>query len=144
DKSLLLLLDNFEQIVSAAPVVADLLATSPGLSILATSREPLRLRAEHEYPVSPLALPQARHPLTVDVLRRSPAVALFVERAMAIRPDFALTDEHGSAIAEVCARLDGLPLAIELAAARVRLLTPRAMVARLERLLPLLTGGARD
>jgi predicted ATPase/class 3 adenylate cyclase len=143
-KSLLLVLDNFEQIVMAAPVVADLLAASPGLRVLATSREPLRLRAEQEYAVPPLALPDARDPLTPEALRGYAAVALFVERAVAIRADFALTNENASAIAEICARLDGLPLAIELAAARVRLLTPRAMVARLERRLPLLTGGARD
>jgi predicted ATPase/class 3 adenylate cyclase len=143
-RSLLLLLDNLEQILPAASVVADLLAGCPGLAVLATSREPLRLRAEHEYAVLPLALPDARQGTTTEVVSRSPAVTLFVQRAQSIRADFALSDENAPAVAEICARLDGLPLAIELAAARVRLLAPQAMVERLERRLPLLTGGARD
>ena len=139
-----MLLDNFEQVLPAASVVADLLAACPGLSVLATSREPLRLRGEHEYAVPPLALPDARQTTTAEVVSHSPAVALFVQRAHAVRADFSLTDENAPAVAEVCARLDGLPLAIELAAARIRLLSPRAMLSRLERRLPLLTGGARD
>ena len=139
-----MLLDNFEQVLPAASVVADLLAACPGLSVLATSREPLRLRGEHEYAVLPLALPDARQTTTAEVVSHSPAVALFVQRAHAVRADFSLTDENAPAVAEVCARLDGLPLAIELAAARIRLLSPRAMLSRLERRLPLLTGGARD
>ena len=143
-KSLLLVLDNFEQIVSAASVVSDLLTTSPGLKALITSREPLRLRGEHEYTVSPLTLPEPHQEATPAAIAHSPAVALFVQRAQEIRADFALTDENVGAVAEICARLDGLPLAIELAAARVRLLTPQVLVGRLERRLPLLTGGARD
>jgi predicted ATPase/class 3 adenylate cyclase len=144
DQTILLLLDNFEQIVAAAPLVGDLLATSPGLKVLVTSREPLRLRGEREYAVPPLALPDARHTPMPEELQRYAAVALFLERAVAIRADFAVTSANASSISEICARLDGLPLAIELAAARVRLLTPQAMAQRLERRLPLLTGGARD
>ena len=143
-RSTLLLLDNFEQILPAAPVVADLLASSHGLKVLVTSREPLRLRGEHEYAVPPLALPDVRAPATPSSISQYAAVALFLARAVAIRADFAVTVENASAVAEICTRLDGLPLAIELAAARVRLLTPQAMVGRLERRLPLLTGGARD
>jgi len=143
-RSVLLLLDNFEQILPAASVVADLLAACPGLAVLATSREPLRLRGEHEFAVPPLALPDARQATTPKVVSDSPAVALFVQRARAVRADFVLSDENAGAVAEVCARLDGLPLAIELAAARVRLMAPEAMARRLGRRLPLLVGGARD
>src|SRR5205814_8827935 len=103
--------DNFEQILTAASVVADLLASCPDLAVLTTSREPLRLRGEHEYAVLPLALPEPRQ-ATAEAVSRSPAVALFVQRARAIRGDFGLTDENAPAVAEVCARLDGLPLAI--------------------------------
>jgi len=140
----LLLLDNFEQIVAAGPVVGELLAACPGLTVLVTSREPLRVRGEHEYQVPPLALPEDQAGLAPESLARSPAVALFVERAAAIRAGFALTDENAHVVPQICARLDGLPLAIELAAARVRTLTPQAIAARLDRGLSLLTGGARD
>jgi predicted ATPase/class 3 adenylate cyclase len=143
-RTVLLVLDNFEQILAAAPVVADLLASSSHLRMLVTSREPLRLRGEHEYAVPPLTLPDGRHPPTPEVLREYAAIALFLERAMAIRPDFAVTSDNAPAIIEICTRLDGLPLAIELAAARVRLLTPQAMAGRLQHRLPLLIGGARD
>jgi predicted ATPase/transcriptional regulator with XRE-family HTH domain len=143
-RRLLLVLDNFEQILSAAPVVSDLLGTSPGLKVLVTSRAPLGLHDEHEWPVPPLALPDRARTPSADALSRFPAVALFVERAVAIRPGFAVTDENAQAVAEICHGLDGLPLAIELAAARVRLLTPQAMLSRLDRRLPLLTGGLRD
>jgi predicted ATPase len=143
-RSLLLVLDNFEQVLPAAPVVADLLATCAGLKILVTSREPLRLRGEREYAVPPLALPDPHNLPPAELLRSYAAVALFVERATAIRADFAMTDENASAIVEICARLDGLPLAIELAAARVRLLTPQTIVERLNQRLPLLTGGQKD
>jgi predicted ATPase/transcriptional regulator with XRE-family HTH domain len=143
-RSVLLLLDNFEHVVAAAPLVADLLAMSPDLRVLATSREPLRIRGEREYDVKPLALPCTDHLASPDMLAENPAVALFVERAAAIRSGFTVTEENGGAIAEVCTRLDGLPLAIELAAGRVRALTPASMAAWLERRLPLLTGGARD
>ena len=143
-RSLLLVLDNFEQIVVAGPVVGDLLAASPGLSVLVTSREPLRIRGEREFAIPPLALPDAGESVPLEALSQYGAVALFLERAVAIRADFALTAENAAAVREICARLDGLPLAIELAAARVRLLTPQAMASRLERRLPLLMSGGRD
>ncbi len=144
DKQLLLLLDNFEQVVDAAPEVAELLEDSPQLKVLVTSRIPLHLRGEHEYPVPPLALPERRHLPPPDRLTQYAAVALFVERAQSARPDFQLTNETAPAVAEICARLDGLPLAIELAASRVKLLPPPALLARLSSRLNLLVGGARD
>ncbi len=145
-KSILLVLDNFEQIIPAGSIVADLLASSPGLTVLVTSREPLRIRGEREYPVPPLPLPlsNAGPGGVPEDLTAYAAVALFVERAAEIRPGFAVTAESGPVVAEICARLDGLPLAIELAAARIRLLTPQAMLARLEHRLPLLTHGPQD
>ncbi len=144
DKSLLLVLDNFEQILGAAPQVAELLSASPGLKILVTSRAALQIRDEHEFPVPPLALPATEEPTTPEALSQCASVALFIERAAAIKPGFAITKQNASNLAEICVRLDGLPLAIELAAARIRLLSPAAMLARLEHRLPLLTGGARD
>ena len=144
DRSLLLVLDNFEQVLAAAPIVAALLATSPALHVLVTSRAALRLSGEHEYPVPPLALPDPKRPPDLEALSQCEAVTLFVQRARAARPDFQVTAENAPAIAELCARLDGLPLAIELAAARVKLLSPQALLARLGRRLSLLTGGARD
>jgi predicted ATPase/class 3 adenylate cyclase len=143
-KRLLLVLDNFEQVLDAAPQLAELLAACPRLTMLVTSREPLQLRAEHHIPVAPLALPPAETLLPLSELARVPAIDLFVQRARAIVPDFALTEENAPAVAAICARLDGLPLAIELAAARVRLLPPHVLLERLERSLPLLTGGPRD
>jgi len=144
EKHLLLVLDNFEQILSAATVVAEMLAASAGLKVLATSRAALEIRGEYELPVRPLALPDRRDSSDPVDLASCPAVALFVERAAATRPEFALTAENALAIAEICARLDGLPLAIELAAARSRLLSPHAVLSRLERRLALLTSGPRD
>jgi predicted ATPase/class 3 adenylate cyclase len=144
DKRLLLVLDNFEQILPTAPLVSELLAAAPRLKILVTSRAVLRLSGEKDYPVPPLALPEVGRELNAEGLSRYAAVALFVERALDAKPDFMMTDENASAVAEICARVDGLPLAIELAAARVRLLPPRALLARLARRLPLLVGGARD
>jgi predicted ATPase/class 3 adenylate cyclase len=143
-KHMLLVLDNFEHLVAAAPFVADLLESTPRLRLLVTSRAPLHLRAEHEFPVPPLALPTTEQLRRLDSLERFAAVTLFVERARAINPDFALAEANARAVAEICIRLDGLPLAIELAAARSKLLPPQAMLARLERRLPLLVGGARD
>ena len=140
----LLLLDSFEHLQDAVPFVADLLKMVPPLTILVTSREPLHLYDEHEVPVLPLPRPDAARTAPLDVLARNPAVMLFFERAKASKPDFALTGENARAIAEICHRLDGLPLAIELAAARVRMLPPAAMLARLESRLQILTGGARD
>jgi predicted ATPase/DNA-binding NarL/FixJ family response regulator/Tfp pilus assembly protein PilF len=144
DRHLLLVLDNFEQVLDAAPVVAGLLARCPRLHVLATSRAPLRIRGEREFPVSPLALPEPEAFPSTDGLERYAAVALFAERARDVQPDFALAGENATAVAEICRRLDGLPLAIELAAVRSKALPPAAMLARMERRLPLLTGGARD
>jgi predicted ATPase len=142
--SMLLLLDNFEHLVEAAPTVAELLAAGPQLKILVTSRAALHVYGEREFPVPPLALPNSKSLRSVEVLSESPAVALFVQRAVAARPDFALNQENVSVVAEICARLDGLPLAIELAAARVKVLSPSSMLTRLASRLQLLTGGARD
>ncbi len=144
DQPLLLLLDNFEHLVSAAPLISDLLSVGSELKVVVTSQSPLHVYGEHEFPVPPLTLPDPKSLGTLDVLSRLPAIALFVERACAVKHDFALTNENASAVAAVCARLDGLPLAIELAAARIKLLSPSAMLARLESCLNLLTGGARD
>ncbi len=144
ERRMLLVLDNCEQVLEAAPDVAALLARCLHLAILATSREPLRLRAEHVYPVPPLSLPDTQGAPNLAVLAQVPSVALFVERAQATDPTFTLTERNASAVAAICRRLDGLPLAIELAAARVRLLPPPALRARLEQSLALLTSGARD
>ena len=140
-RRILLVLDSCEQVLAAVPDIAALLASSLGLAILATSREPLHVRGEREFPLQPLPLPAADHLPAVMELARIPSVALFVERAEAGQPDFALTAENASAVAAICRRLDGLPLAIELAAARVKVLPPAALLARLEHRLPFLTGG---
>ena len=140
----LLLLDNFEHLIQAAPMVAELLAMGPNLKIMVTSRAALHVYGEHEFPVPPLAMPDAQAMPTVDALSQYPAIALFVQRAIAVKPDFELNRENASAIAEICARLDGLPLAIELAAARVKVLSPSSLRTRLTSRLQLLTGGARD
>jgi predicted ATPase/DNA-binding CsgD family transcriptional regulator len=144
DKHMLLLLDNFEQVISAAPLVVELLSACPHLKVLVTSRETLHLRGEHEYPVPPLSLPDLKYLPALQVLSQYGAVELFIQRALAVKPDFVLTDENASDVAEICARVDCLPLAIELAAARVKLLPPQAMLKRLEHRLTFLTGGARD
>ena len=144
DQPMLLVLDNFEHLVSAAAVVAQMLTTGPKLKIVVTSQAPLHVYGEHEFPVPPLALPDLKCIPPVEVFSQLPAVALFVARAQAVKREFALTKENAPAVAAICARLDGVPLAIELAAARIKLLSPSAMVARLESRLNLLTGGARD
>lgn len=145
DKTMLLLLDNFEQVTPAAAQVVELLRDCTGLKLLVTSREALRVRGEYIFPISPLALPQVgpKAP-SIDQLSQVEAVRLFVERAQAVKPDFELTPENARAVAEICVRLDGLPLAIELAAARIRLFSPQALLDRLESRLKLLRGGARD
>jgi predicted ATPase/DNA-binding CsgD family transcriptional regulator len=140
----LLVLDNLEHLLPAAPALAELLDACPRLAVLATSREPLHLSGEREFPVAPLPVPAARPVPGAADLASNEAVALFAERARSVRPDFALTDGNAAAVAEVCRRLDGLPLAIELAAARLRALSPGALLVHLERRLPLLAGGPRD
>src|SRR5215208_6930156 len=141
DRHLLLVLDNFEQVVNAGPQLRDLLDACPGVTLLITSRIALRLSGEREFPVAPLPLGT---PTTVEDGGVSGAVQLFTERARAVRPDFQLTAETLPAVADIVSRVDGLPLAIELAAARVKVLPPAALLQRLEQRLPLLSGGARD
>jgi predicted ATPase/DNA-binding XRE family transcriptional regulator len=143
-RQLLLVLDNFEHVVEAAPLVADLLAASPGLKVLVTSRVRLRVSAEHEHAVPPLRLAETDEHVPITTAAASDAVRLFIARAQAVKADFALTAENAAVVAAICRRLDGLPLAIELAAARVKVLPPRALLTRLEQRLPLLTGGGRD
>jgi predicted ATPase len=143
-RRLLLALDNFEQVIGAAPLLAGLLAAAPGLVVLVTSRAVLRISGEHEFVVPPLPVPPAAAAADPEELRRYASVSLFTERARAAAPGFELTGGNAGAVAEICRRLDGLPLAIELAAARVRLLPPQALAARLDERFGLLTGGARD
>ena len=144
DRQLLLVLDNFEHILPAVPFVAELLVACPALSILVTSRTTLGVSGEQRFPVPPMSLPGPESTVTAATVRQADAVQLFVTRAQAVQPGFALTDENASAIADICRRLDGLPLGIELAAARIPVLAPLALLARLERRLSLLTGGPRD
>jgi predicted ATPase/class 3 adenylate cyclase len=144
EKKLLLLLDNFEQVLEGAQLVGQLLAACPGLKVLATSRIPLGLYGEREYPVPPLTLPDPKRLPSLERLTQYEAVKLFVERIQDASPTFSITNENAPAVAEICVRLDGLPLAIELAAARIKVLTPQKILQRLSDRLKLLTGGARD
>jgi predicted ATPase len=144
DKRVLIVLDNFEQIVDAAPVLVNLYNQAPRATFLVTSRIVLRIRGERVYEVQTLPVPADGQPAGVDRALRSPAVALFVDRARAVRPEFAVTPDNVADIADICRRLDGLPLAIELAAAKVRVLSPAGIAQRLERSLPLLTAASRD
>lgn len=144
DRELLLVLDNFEQVATAAPVVTDMLTGASKLRVLVTSRAILHARGEHEFPVEPLRIPDPAHLPPLDSLSSYEAVALFIERAKAAHHDFAVTNDSAPAVAEIAARLDGLPLAIELAAASTRLLTPQAILGRLESALAFLAGGPRD
>jgi predicted ATPase/DNA-binding CsgD family transcriptional regulator len=144
ERQMLLALDNLEHLLDSASDIADLLWASNELRILVTSRAPLRLRGEQEYPVRPLRLPALSRVPDVADLDGNPAVELFVERAKSVSPDFALTRQNAAAVAAICRRVDGLPLALELAAARIRTLSPTALLARLDQSLPLLSGGARD
>jgi predicted ATPase/DNA-binding CsgD family transcriptional regulator len=146
DKQLLLLLDNFEQVVKAAPRLAELLLSCPNLKALVTSRAALHVRAEYEFPVAPLLRPDVKRLPALEALSQYAAIVLFVQRARAVKPDFELTEANAPAVAEICARLDGLPLAIELAAARLKLLPPQALLARLVGTggHKLLAGGPQD
>ena len=144
DRHLLLILDNLEHLLEAVPLVTEVLARCPRLVVLATSRTPLRLAGEHQVPVPPLPVPDPDRLTPVDTMGEVPAVRLFVARARAVDPTFALSDENAGAVAGICHRLDGLPLAIELAAAQAGILPPAAMLPRLAQRLPLLTGGRRD
>ena len=144
DRHLLLVLDNFEQVTEAAPALTELLEWCPDLKVLVTSRERLHLSGEHEYPVPPLKLPDADLVPEPDTSPTYEAVELFLERARAVKPNFRLDEGNAAAVAQICLRLDGLPLAITLAAARIKVLSPQAMLGRLNRRPELLTGGARD
>jgi predicted ATPase/Tfp pilus assembly protein PilF len=144
EKKLLLVLDNFEQVVEAAGEMSQLLAASALLKVLATSREPLRIKGEKEYAVSPLELPDTKHLPPLEHLTQNEAVRLFIARASDVEADFQVTNDNALAVAEICVRLDGLPLAIELAAARIRLFTPQALLARLSQRMKVLTGGAKN
>jgi predicted ATPase/DNA-binding CsgD family transcriptional regulator len=144
EKTFLLLLDNFEQVVSAAPQLIELLVACPKVSILVTSRAVLHVQGEQEFPVPALSLPTQTHLLTYENLTQFAAVDLFVQRAQAVKPDFLFTEANARAIADICIRLDGLPLAIELAAARIKLLPPQALLQRLSHILPMLTGEIQN
>jgi predicted ATPase/class 3 adenylate cyclase len=144
EKQMLLVLDNFEQVIDAAPRITDLLTAAPRLKVLVTSREVLRLSGETDYPVPPLSLPDRKRLPPLERFTQYDAVALFIERALAVKPGFAVTNDNAPAVAEICHRLDGLPLAIELAAARVRVLPPQRMLVELSHRLSFLIDGARD
>ena len=144
EKALLLVLDNFEHVLESAPCIADLLATCPQIKVLATSRAALRIRAERQFPIVALALPELTDPDDVQTIAQSPAVALFVERAQAVEYDFTLRSENAATVAAICMRLEGLPLAIELAAVRSRILPPQALLAQLDHRLAVLNDGPRD
>lgn len=144
NREVLLVLDNFEQVAAATPLVTDLLTGAPNLRVVVTSRAILRASGEHEFPVQPLRVPDPAHLPSLESLSSYEAVALFIERAMAAHHDFAVTNESAPAVAEIAARLDGLPLALELAAARTRLLSPQAILGRLGSTLAFLAGGPRD
>lgn len=144
NKALLLVIDNFEQVIKARDLVAELIAVAPRLKVLVTSRELLHLSTEHEYIVPPLAVPQSSQQISPEDLTGYEAIRLFLERARASKSNFALTEENAQTVVEICVKLEGLPLAIELAAARIKILSPQAISARLDSSLQLLTGGARD
>ncbi len=144
DRQMLMVLDNFEHVIDAAPLLTTLLSSSPGVKAIVTSRVTLRVTGEHEYPVPPLDLPLLTRGISFQELEENEAVALFLQRARAVRPEFQLNDANASAVVEICRRLDGLPLAIELAAARSKVLSPQALLARLTNSLQVLTGGPRD
>ncbi|MDQ3249783.1 MAG: helix-turn-helix domain-containing protein, partial [Chloroflexota bacterium] len=143
-KTLLLVLDNFEQVSAAAGLVGELLVAAQGLKVLVSSREPLRIYGEHEFPVPPLSLPDVNRLPPLEALILYPAIKLFVERAQAVRPTFQLTSDNAEAVARVCAWLDGLPLAIEMAAAQTKWMTPQKVLTQISGRLTALAGGLRD
>ncbi len=143
DKRLLLVLDNFERLLAAAPLASAFLMQTPNVKMLVTSRIPLHAYGEQEYPLAPLPLPDPTNLPSIERLSQYEAVRLFVARAQAVKPGFTVTNANAPSVAEICHRLDGLPLAIELAAARIKVLPPPALLKRLEQRLPLLTGGAQ-
>src|SRR5260370_1069803 len=144
DKHLLLLLDNFEQVLEASPALVELLLACPSIKILLTSRAVLHVEGEYEFSVPPLSLPDQLHLPAHEELLHYAAVALFVQRAQAVKPQFVLSEDNAAAVAQICIRLDGLPLSIELAAARSKLLSPQALLGRLNHRLAMLTGGRQD
>ena len=144
DKGLLLVMDNFEHVVEAAPLVTDLMIECPGLTVLVTSRAPLRVSGEHEFPVSPLGLPPIERQLNVQKPEQPEAITLFIQRAQQHQPGFQLTASNADAVAEICRQVDGLPLAIELVAAKVKLLSPPALLDRFSQRLSLLADGPRN
>ena len=144
DKQILLVLDNFERLLAAAPSISDLISSAPRVKVLITSREALHLYIERQFPVPPLTVPDSKNLPSLASFSQYEAVRLFIERAQSVKPDFAITNESAPAVAEICHRLDGLPLAIELAAARIAILSPQAILVRLQSRLKLLIGGARD
>src|SRR6266700_1457198 len=144
EKHILLLLDNFEQVITAAPILVEVLVACPHVKMLVTSRETLRVHGEREYVVWPLPLPDPRHLPDCATLVDYTAVQLFLQHAQAVKPDFQMTEENTRAIVELCIHLDGLPLAIELAARHIKLLSPQKLLTRIERRLPVLIGGTRD
>ena len=144
ERCLLLVLDNFEHLLDAATEIAEVSAFCPGVTLLITSRAPLRVRGEQEYPVAPLDVPRLDHIPTPEEVQLSPAIRLFLSRARLVNPEFALTQDNVAALAAICRRLDGLPLALELAAVRIRTLSPTMLLARLDRALPVLSAGPRD
>ena len=144
DRAVLIVTDNFEHLLSAAAMLAELITAAPGVKVLATSRTPLHLAAEREYPIVPLELPPAAGTPDPDALAQNESVALLTQRAQAVQPGFAVTSENATTVVAICAALDGLPLALELAAARMKLLTPEGLLERLHGRLDLLTARARD
>ena len=144
DTKALLVLDNLEQVIAVAPQIADLISTCPNLKILTTSRTPLKIRGEYEYALKPLLLPAGQNLRPIDQLMEFPSISLFVDRARKVNSSFHLTDENATEVVQVCRRLDGLPLAVELAAARMRMLSVKQLLQRLEHALDILTGGSKD
>ncbi len=144
DTKALLVLDNLEQVIAVAPQIAEIISASPNLKILSTSRTPLKIRGEHEYPLKPLSLPSGQKAGSIDQLLEFPSISLFIDRARKVSASFSLTNENADDVIQICRRLDGLPLALELAAARMRMVSIKQLLQRLEHALDILTGGSKD